>query len=415
MELVEQGPQQQWSKSGVLSIAILYRGSLLMAISVRVVFIIEIWHDTTTSLRRLVMKNPTLLVLLAAVVSIMVLPVEQSAKFLLIGIAMALYVYMKRGYIYVALGSRILSSQGSDAQKAWDYYRRAWKAGITPQYTVMLGNLFVQRGDPSVALDIYNSVLQKERAKRQPDGEIIVSARISRTMALWTTGEKSSAIDELQELYQEGRRDMSLLINLSTYLLDADRLEEAKALLDDIADEIPASPGLSDNQGLYLLKTGNYEEAEQLYDMLITREQPKFPEAFVHAALAYRETGRLRDAYGMLQEASEKEFFNTATVSKDLIQQLMQEIEHDPQYVLSDDESNELAEVLYDQDLFDDGPNTDVHDDDEIEPNIELDDEDFADEEDPEVVVDPEEFSSVESELFDDDYEDEDERGSKQQ
>jgi hypothetical protein len=93
----------------------------------------------------------------------------------------------------------------------------------------------------------------------------------------------------------------------------------------------------------------------------------------------------------------------------------MQEIEHDPQYVLSDDESNELAEVLYDQDLFDDGPNTDVHDDDEIEPNIELDDEDFADEEDPEVVVDPEEFSSVESELFDDDYEDEDERGSKQQ
>ena len=63
----------------------------------------------------------------------------------------------------------------------------------------------------------------------------------------------------------------------------------------------------------------------------------------------------------------------------------------------------------------DDGPNTDVNDDDEIEPNIELDDEDFADEEDPEVVVDPEEFSSVESELFDDDYEDEDERGSKQQ
>ncbi len=360
------------------------------------------------------MKNPTLLVLLAAVVGILLLPVEQSVKFLLIGIAMALAVYVKRGYIYVALGSRILGSQGSGAQKAWEYYRRAWKAGITAQYTVMLGNLFVQRGDPSVALDIYDSVLEKERAKRQPDGEIIVSARISRTMALWTTGEKSLAIEQLQELYQDGRRDMSLLINLSTYLLDADRLEEAKDLLDDIADEIPASPGLSDNQGLYLIKTGDYEAAEELYDTLITREQPKFPEAFVHAALAYRAMGSIRKAHDMLLQASEKDFFNTATVSKVMIQQLMEEIERDPQYALSDDESNELAEVLYDQDLFDDSsPNTDVDDDDDIEPNIELDDEDFADEDDPEVVVNPEEFSPVESELFDDDYEDEDDRGPK--
>ena len=96
------------------------------------------------------MKNPTLLAFLVAIIGIMILPVAQSAKVLIIILIFAGFIYWKRGYILVALGSRALSSKTPDEEKAWGLYKKAWRAGLPANYTIMLGNLFVQRGDRDI-------------------------------------------------------------------------------------------------------------------------------------------------------------------------------------------------------------------------------------------------------------------------
>ena len=373
----------------------------------------EIWHYEDKSRWRLVMKNPTLLVFLVAIFGIMLLPLSQGVKILLVVFVLAAVIYWKRGYFLVAMGSRALNAAQPDEEKAWRLYKRAWKAGLPTNYTIMLGNLFVQRGDAATGLEVYESVLEKEKARRQSDGEIIISARISRTMALWVLGRKSEAIGELQELYDEGRRDKTLLINLGTYLLHTDRLEEAGNLLEECADQVAESPGMTDNKGLYLYKTGALLDAKRVYDELLEGEGPKFPEAFVHGALVMIALGKSRKAKFLLQRALEREFFRTSTTSKEEVNHMLEELEEHPEGDDDEDVEDELASSLYDNDLFDDdSPNTEVDEDDELEPNIELDPEDYKDD-DPEVVVDPEEMSELESELFDDEYEDGDEEPRK--
>ncbi|WP_422478012.1 tetratricopeptide repeat protein [Pleomorphochaeta sp. DL1XJH-081] len=362
------------------------------------------------------MKNPTLLAFLVAIIGIMILPVAQSVRLLLIILIFAGFIYWKRGYILVALGSRALSAKQPDAEKAWRLYLKAWKAGLPANYTIMLGNLFVQRGDKEIALQIYDSVLEKERGKRQPDGEIIISARIARTMALWVLDRRNEAIDELQTVYDEGRRDKTLLINLGTYLLADDRLDAASALLDECEQLIDQSPGLTDNKGLYLLKTGALVEAHQLYEELLSRDDIRFPEAYVHAAKVMIALGKMRKARTYLQQSLEREFFRTSTVSRDEVEQLLEELEKRPDSkddVDDDDVDDELVSTLYENDLFDDSlPNTEVDEDDDLEPNIELDAEDY-DDNDPEVNIEADEEPSVESALFDDDFDDGDEEHKK--
>ena len=177
------------------------------------------------------MKNPALLVLGLAIFGILMLPVSQLIKTLLLIVAFGIMLYLKRGYILVALGSLALHAKRGDQQKAWNYYARAWRSGLPAHYTVMLANLFVQRGDPKIAMEIYDSILEKE-LKKHPDGDTVINARISRTMGLWALDRKDEAIEELQKLYEEGRRDRSLLVNLGTYLLETDRLDEAGSMLE---------------------------------------------------------------------------------------------------------------------------------------------------------------------------------------
>ena len=362
------------------------------------------------------MKNPTLLALIVAIFGILLLPVTQSVKVLLVLLAVAVVLYIRRGYILVALGSRALNAKPPQEERAWRYYMEAWKAGLPSHYTIMLGNLFVQRGDASVALEIYDSVIEREQKRRTAQGDIIVSARISRTMALWALSRGDEAIGDLKQLFDEGRRDKSLLINLGTYLLASDRLEEAGEFFEECEQQISESPGMTDNKGLYLLKTGALLEAKEVYDILFSGESPKFPEAYVHAAQVMLALGKNRKAYALLQQALDKEFFKTATVTREMVEQMLEELHQNPNTASEDDDVDaELTSSLYEADLFDDSaPNTEVDEDDELEPNIELDPEDFDDEDDDEmeVVVDLDDISE-ESMIFDDDDDDDDEESKK--
>lgn len=355
------------------------------------------------------MKNPTLLVAAAIILVIVFTPVAQSVKITLILLLLIITLYLKRGYIFVALGSRALNGRNPNEAKAWRYYTMGWKAGLPPSYTIMLGNLFVQRGDPTVALEIFDSVIAKQQ-RRQKDGEIIASAKISRSMALWVLGKRDEAIDSLQELRAQGRMDKNLIVNLVSYLLDENRLAEAKDVIEEAAEHLDETPGMVDNRGHYMFLTGSLLEARKIYDTLISDGTPRFPEAYVHAAQVKIALKNHKTAALLLEKALECPFYKTSTVTKEEVTQLLEE-----QYGLFDSDvggddliEDVLERTLYDNDMFDEeSPNTDLTEDDDVEPNIELAPEDYIDEDESEIEIDSEDISELESELFDDDYDEE--------
>ncbi len=57
------------------------------------------------------MKNPTLLVVLAAIIVSMILPVSQSIKTIIVIIILLGFLFLKRGYLFVALGSFFLNKK----------------------------------------------------------------------------------------------------------------------------------------------------------------------------------------------------------------------------------------------------------------------------------------------------------------
>ncbi|NCB01267.1 MAG: APC family permease [Spirochaetia bacterium] len=359
------------------------------------------------------MKNPTLLVVLAAIIIIVLLPVAQSSKQVLVLFVVLAFIFLKRGYLLVALGSFFLNRKGENNEKrAWQLYNRGWKAGLAPNYVLMLGNLFVQRGDVNTALEIYDMILRKAEKNQSKYKEVANSTKVSRSMALWILGKQEEAIDNLIKVRDSGYIDVNLAINLGTYLIESERLDEAQTFIDETRAAVKEVGGMIDNRGHLLFITGALLEADVLYNEFLKESNPTFPEAYVHAGEVKMALGKYSKAATYFEKALTFPFYQTSTITKSEIERLLGEV-RDLENVDIDEKDPieaDLESSLYDADLFDDDDiDTSISDDDELEPNIELDDLDYRDEEDDEVYIDPDDFSPLESELYDE----QDEEGSE--
>ena len=362
------------------------------------------------------MKNPTLLVVLAAIILAMILPVSQSAKTVIVAGILLGFVFLKRGYVYVALGSFFLNRKGANNEKrAWNLYNKGWKAGLAPSYVLMLGNLFVQRGDVEIALEIYDMIILKGEKNNTKYKAIEKSAKVSRSMALWIIGKEEEAIDTLFKVKETGYLDANLAINLGTYLIETQRLDEAETLIEEARKEIQEVGGMIDNRGHLLFLNGSLLEAEILYNEFLSDKKPTFPEAYVHAGEVKMALGKYSKAVSYFEKALTFPFYQTSTIDKSEVERLLGEV-RDLENVDIDEkdiDDEELEASLYDLDLFDDDVYTDLSDeDDELEPNIELDDLDYRDDDDDEVIIDPDDYSPLESELYDEQEEDAKEKRS---
>ena len=357
------------------------------------------------------MKYPGLVVLSLLVIGLIVLPVTRTIKIVMIAVALVLLVFVKRGSLYVALASRALTKEG-DEEKALRLYRKAWKAGLQPKYNVMLGNLFSQRGDANVALEIFNSVIKRGERFKKRDELLVVNAKTSKSMALWILDRRDEAIELLQSIRDGGWIDKNIAVNLGSYLLEEKRLNEAKKLIKESSKLLDESPGMLDNRGYYLYLTGSYHEAQRLYDSLIIDRDPQFPEAYYHAALVKIALAKHRTAVILLQKALECTFYKTSTVIMEQIEALL---EKQKPLVESDVGEHEFIEDVLGRTLYEEEVSDEDHDgeddfdyDDYSGPNIELDIEDYHDDSDGVDSVEIENFSPLESHLFDEDYEGDD-------
>ncbi len=351
------------------------------------------------------MKNPTLLVVLIAIIIIVMIPVSQSVKSVLVALVLLGFLFLKRGYFFVALGSFLLNKKGERSQaSAWKLYNKAWRAGLAPNYVLMLGNLFVQRGDVDIALEIYDMIIEKGEKNNAKYKEISKSARVSRSMALWILGKEEEAIDSLFKVKESGYLDANLAINLGTYLIESERLDEAEVFIEECRSSIQEVGGMIDNRGHLLFLTGALLEAEVLYNEFIKDKSPTFPEAYVHAGEVKMALGKYSKASFYFEKALTYPFYQTSTITKSEVERLFGEVKDLENVDVDEKDSIEedLESSLYENDLFDDEDiDTSLGEYDDEEPNIELDELDYRDEEDDEVFVDPDDYSPLESELYD--------------
>lgn len=352
------------------------------------------------------MKNPTLLAFVAAIVITLMLPIPQALKSSIVFVFLGLYIYLKRGYLYViAASTRFNKGDEKNLARAWSWYEKGWRAGLAPHYAHMLGNLFVQRGDARVALEIFDQLIERGESGRRGYASLVKGVKISRSMALWVTGKTEEAISELQEVKTSGHLDTNLAVNLGSYLLASDRLDEMESLLQDLETMSPQSSGMKDNRGYYFYRRGDLLQADALYRSLLSEETPKFPEAYFHAGQVRLALGKCAQACVLFEQALEHPFYHTSTVSEEEVRSFLDEAQKTKETLGVEDEDDEaqIHSAIFDDDLFDDeGPNTELDDEDEeAEVNIELDDADYADENDAEVDEDTEDASAIERVLYD--------------
>ncbi len=361
---------------------------------------------TNLSLKGPLMKNPTLLAFAAAIIISLMLPIPQALKSSIVFLLLAIYIYLKRGYLYVvAASTRFNKGDEKNLARSWAWYEKGWRAGLAPQYAHMLGNLFVQRGDARIALEIFDQLIERGEAGKKGYAGMVKGVRISRSMALWVTGKREEAVSELQEVKSSGHLDTNLAVNLGSYLLALDRLDEMESLLQDLETMSPQSSGMKDNRGYYLFKRGDLLSSDALYRALLTEETPKFPEAYFHAGQVRLALGKCAQACVLFEQALEHPFYRTSTVTEEEVRSFLDEAQNtkDSLGVENEDDEAEIHSAIFDDDMFDDeGPNTELNDDDdEVGVNIELDDADYADENDSEVEDDSEDDSSLERVLYD--------------
>lgn len=352
------------------------------------------------------MKNPTLIVVVILFIIILLIPVTKPIKVAISLVVLSLLLYLKRGYLYLLLATRAIGKNPSHKERAFHYYKKAAYSHLPSNYTIMIGNIFTQRTDATEGLAIYNFVIEREKGKKRVNTNIINSAQVASSMALWALGMRDEAITLLQRLRSEGYFDGNLAINLGTFLLDEGDLEGAQEIIEQSSESLEETPALADNRGYYLYLTGEYTEAYLIYMALLQNGELNFPEVYYHGALVAHELGKNATASKFLDKALTKQFYTTSTVTVEMIELLLETL---PDRIDSEADvvDAQLALALYDEDYFDDSsPNTEIDDEDEIEPNIELDPEDWEEEFDRDYSVEDEE-PSLESSLFEEEYDDE--------
>ncbi len=350
-----------------------------------------------------IMKNPALLAVLVAIIGVLMLPIPQALKVIAAVLLLGVYFYLKRGYLFIVMAStQFNKSDEKHLNRAWNLYERGWRAGIAPNYAHMLGNLFVQRGDAAIALEIFDQLIERGEQGKKGYANLLKGVKISRSMALWATGKKNEAVSSLYEVKSSGYTDTNLAVNLGTYLLAMNRLDDMETLLQDIDSMSPQTTGMKDNSGYYLFKRGDLLKADAFYRAMLSEEAPKFPEAYAHAGEVRLALGKYSQASALFEQALTHPFQNTSTVSEAEVRVMLEEAQKAKESLGGEDEDGdeEIHSALFDDDLFDDGPNTDLDEDDDIDPNIELDDADYADENDDEVEFDMEEMSQLERDFY---------------
>lgn len=248
--------------------------------------------------------------------------------FLTIGVLMISYLvsaFVFRATLLMLFGMR---KYADNPQKGLSYMRASYKTGkLNPSFQLYFAYLLLRNRELDEAETIINKAIVIGK-HTLGEGEIKTS-EFNRALITWKRGDLSSAIVELEELYEDGYHTSGLYGSLGSFYLINKEYEKALKLAKEGIEFSDTDLISRDNLGQAYIGLGMLDEAEEIYEELLPKE-PKFMEPYFNYATVMEKRGNLKEAKEFYENALEYEekFLSTITheeikASIDRIDELM--------------------------------------------------------------------------------------------
>ena len=147
-------------------------------------------------------------------------------------------------------------------------------------------------------------------------------------LAYWKQGKLDDAIEELEEIFEDGFKKTLFYQNLGMLYNLSDDTEKALKFNEEAyefnSDDIIILDNLADANR----RSGNIQKAEELYvGMMNGENKPKFPEAYIGYAKVLSELGKKDEAKARAEEALTKSFNFLSTITKEEAEEILKEYE----------------------------------------------------------------------------------------
>lgn len=235
-------------------------------------------------------------------------------------IIFGLYSYLPT--IYRIKGKRCFAD--ADYKGAKTMFSKMMKTGranvdMQMEYSYIL----LRTGDVDEAARVANNVLCN-KVKPEFRGRAI----LQRCMCYYKQGNFEEALDDATELYEDGYRSMILYGMLGYFKIVQNPMsEETFEFCKEAYDYADDDRDICDNLLICHYNRGEYEEAKKISDTVLEKN-PKFVEAWYHAAQIDDKLGNYDDALAKIAKIDECNRSFMTTISEDEVKQLKEKIEN---------------------------------------------------------------------------------------
>ncbi len=210
-------------------------------------------------------------------------------------------------------------------QKGLGYMRASYKTGkMSPSFQLYFAYLLLRNGELDEAETIINkAIVIGKHTLGEPE---IRTSEFNRALITWKRGDLSSAIVELEELYEGGYHTSGLYGSLGSFYLINKEYEKALKLAKEGVEFSDTDLISRDNLGQAYIGLGMLGEAEEIYDELLPKE-PKFMEPYFNYATVMEKRGNLKEAKEFYEKALEYEEKFLSTITHDEIKASIEHID----------------------------------------------------------------------------------------
>lgn len=223
------------------------------------------------------------------------------------------------GNIYGLLGYYFHVKDRPD--KAIRFYERGMAHDMTkPSYRLAYGVLLLKSGQFQKARDIFSGVLIDPRYK----DSVKNMAKLNLSLAYWKLGDIDTAIEMLKELHRK-QRTARIYGALGYLLIEKGNLDEAFKYNLEAVKYDDEDPVILDNlaQTYYLM--GKLKEAKRYFEKAESLKEDQVSTLYYLGCIYYQE-GNLQAAKEKLEKALECNINPLSTVSREAIQQKLEEV-----------------------------------------------------------------------------------------
>lgn len=233
--------------------------------------------------------------------------------FLTIGVLVISYLvsaFIFRAGLIMLYGMRKYSD---NPQKGLELMRASYKTGkMSPSFQLYFAYLLLRNGELDEAETIINkAIVIGKHTLGEPE---IKTSEFNRALITWKRGDLSSAIVELEELYEEGYHTAGLYGSLGSFYLINKEFDKALNLAKEGVEFSDTDLISRDNLGQAYIGLGMLDEAEAVYDELLPKE-PKFMEPYFNYATVMEKRGNIKEAKEYYEKALgyDEKFLSTIT------------------------------------------------------------------------------------------------------